>query len=62
MSQKSFKIPTKKGTKEILLKELPIEIKFGYYHVLIKSDNFESHKIFRFNVNNVYTHKIIKKE
>ena len=59
MSQKSFKIPTKKG-KEILLKELPIEIKFGYYHVLIKSDNSESHKIFRFNVNNIYTHMSLK--
>lgn len=59
MSREHFKIPTKKG-KEIYLEKLPDIIEFGYYHVNIKSEHPEAIKIFRFNINSVYTHCSLK--
>ena len=49
-----FKIPTKPG-KEMKLKKIPESIKFGYYNVVVKSENETFNKIFAYSEDDVYT-------
>lgn len=50
----NYKIPTKQG-KEIFLKHLdPNELKYGYYHVKILSNDENFKKVFSFSKHNVY--------
>jgi hypothetical protein len=61
LASKQLKIPTKQG-KEYKLDVLPSidMIQFGYYKVLITSDDPDVKKIFAFSKNGIYTHYDLK--